>query len=272
MNISQLKAVGDIHEIVPNLFLGNMWSTDPNVLNQHGIQVVLNVSRPETDVNKGRYKLDSHLILQIDDNAHAADKMLKQIIPKAMRYLDTYLHPSAPEQKRVLTHCVAGISRSSTIVAAWLMKTYGMSRDKALTMMKSRRSVVHPNDGFMHVLAEWEKYLKRFHAKDATQQRRITTRGRAYNYPNSGEVVAPEPTPNPYTRGPDNRDVKSHLHHLFPDQVDHYENMQNRQFERRFSIIPSEADTLVTPQQAPSYYREFGEKVYSNNDNFRHLY
>jgi len=68
MNLAQLKAVGDIHEIVPNLFLGNMWSTDPNNLNQHGIEVVLNVSRPETEVNKGRYKLHSHMNIKINKN------------------------------------------------------------------------------------------------------------------------------------------------------------------------------------------------------------
>lgn len=264
MNLAQIKAVGNIHEIVPNLFLGNMWSTDPNVLNQHGIQVVLNVSSAETDVNKGRYKLDSHLILKIDDNPRASETMLKEIIPKAMRYIDTYLHPSAPSKKRILVHCVAGVSRSATVVAAWLMKTYGMDRDKVLKLMKSRRSIVNPNHGFMRVLTDWGKYLKRFHAKSATDSRRIVTTGRGYEYPQTNHHVSPNPVPE--------RINSSHLHHMSSDQIDNYGNMQNRQFERRFSVIPSDAKTLVTPQQGPSYYREFEEKIHSNDDHFKHMY
>ena len=304
MNIAQLKAVGDIHEITPNLFLGNMWSTDPNVLNQHGIEVVLNVSREETDVNKGRYKLHSHLVLKIDDNASASQKMLSEIIPKSMRYLDQFLHESAPKQRRVLIHCVAGVSRSSTIVCAWLMKNYGMTRDKALTFMKSRRSVVHPNDGFMKVLQQWETHLKRSEAINASREHRTQTTGRGYNYPGfnrpptnatvasgvvplqssqsleSFESHQPYQTHQPLEynapapmKNPKSKDYNAHLHHIFKgDQLDNYENMQNRQFERRFSVIPSEADELIQPQQAPSYYREFEEKVHSNDDHFRHLY
>lgn len=272
MNPTQLKATGDLHEIVPNLFLGNMWATDPNVLNEHGIEVVLNVSRPETDVNKKRYKLHSHLVLQIDDIASASDKMIKEIIPKAMQYIDQFLHPSAPKQRRVLVHCVAGVSRSTTVVCAWLMKTYGMDRDKALTFVKSRRSIVHPNDGFMNVLKQWETYLKRFYSKSGVRDRRTETTSRGYNYPSTNHNVASGVVPLQYNNN-DKRDWKGHLHHVFQgEQLDHYENMQNRQFERQFSIIPSEADTLVHEQNAPSYYREFEEKIYSNDDHFRHLY
>ena len=303
MNIAKLKAVGDIHEVTPNLFIGNMWSTDPNVLNQHGIEVVLNVSQPETDANKGRYKLHSHLVLQVDDTPSASQQMISEIIPKAMRYLDQFLHPSSPRQRRVNVHCVAGVSRSATVVCAWLMKTYGMSRDKALTFLKSRRSVVNPNEGFMKVLKQWESHLKRAQAMKASKERRTQTTGRSYNYPGinrppTNAVVAPEVVPlqspesfgsfesfqslqspqspfqsNTPAKNPTGKDYNSHLHHIFKgDQLDNYENMQNRQFERRFSVLPSEADEIVHPQQAPSYYREFEEKVHSNDDHFRHLY
>ena len=261
MNLAQLKAVGDIHEIVPGLFLGNMWSTDPNVLNQYGINVVITVARPETDANKGRYKLDSHLVFEIDDNTHASEKMSKEVLPKAIAHIDRYLHPSSPTSKRVLVHCMAGVSRSSTVVIAWIMKRYGYTRDKAIELVRSRRSVINPNDGFMKVLSGWEQYLKRFHWNNAQQFGRVAGGGRSYNYPKVPNNIPKQHRPQ---------------HHLFPGQeIDHFEQMQHRQFERRFSVIPSESHTLDsshTNNLGPSYYREFEEKIHSNDDHFRHLY
>lgn len=273
MYINADSGEGVINEITPNLFLGNMFATDPNILYQYNIDVVLNVSTPQANINNNRYKLKRYLLLPIDDVPSAAPKMINEVIPKAMRFLDQFLHPAAPQKTRVLVHCHAGVSRSATVVLAWLMKHFKLDRDKALSFLRSRRSIVNPNEGFMNILKQWENYLKRFHRDDAVGQRRDTTRGRAYNYPGINSkyedfAVAPGVVPLK-----DNRDYKSHLkHHLFQDQIDHYDNMQIRQFERRFSVIPSESDTLVKPQEAPSYYREFEEKMHSNDDHFKHLY
>jgi len=276
MNFTQIKSGGDIQEVIPNLFIGNMWSTDPNVLHQHGIEVVLNVAQPEIDANKGRYKLHSYLVLQVDDTPSASKKMISEIIPKAMTYIDQFLHPSAPKQRRVLVHCAAGVSRSATVVIAWLMKTYLMDRDKAYTLLKSRRNIIQPNEGFMEILKQWGQYMKRYTAVSATRERRTHTTGRAYNYPGinhpyihdgvGGDVV-PVPVDNR------NNNYNKHLHHLFQgDQLDNYENMQNRQFERQFSVLPSETNTLTHPQEAPSYYREYEEKIHASDDHFKHLY
>lgn len=250
---SQISNSGNINEIIPNFFLGNMWSTEPNVLNQYGIDCVLNVSDLSTDMNKGRYKLTEHRVIKINDYPNASDKMLREVLPQAMRFLDKYLHPEAPSNKRVLCHCAAGISRSATVVIAWMMKTYGMSKDKALQFVKSRRPIINPNSGFMKTLDVWEKYLKRTHMNKAAMSRRDNRGSKGYNHPGITK------------------------HHLFPaDAVnadDHYHVQQLRQFERQFSVLPSETNTLQSvKQQAPSYYREFEEKVYSNDDDFKHLY
>ncbi|KAJ0797969.1 putative phosphoric monoester hydrolase [Helianthus annuus] len=59
----------------------------------------------------------------------------------------------------VLVHCFAGRSRSATVVVAYLMKTHGMSSSKALNLVKSKRSVVAPNAGFILQLQSYEKSL-----------------------------------------------------------------------------------------------------------------
>jgi protein-tyrosine phosphatase len=49
----------------------------------------------------------------------------------------------------VLVHCNKGVSRSASFVIGYLMKTGGLRLDAALELLKSKRSIVQPNDSFM---------------------------------------------------------------------------------------------------------------------------
>ncbi|KAI5782796.1 protein-tyrosine phosphatase-like protein [Pyronema domesticum] len=62
---------------------------------------------------------------------------------------------------RVLVHCVEGVSRSPSIVLAYLMSERGMSYKQALRVVKLRRGVVCPNLGFERQLKEWEKMCEK---------------------------------------------------------------------------------------------------------------
>ena len=58
-------------------------------------------------------------------------------------------------------HCMNGVSRSAMVVAAYLMKREGWSRDQTIEYLRMRRPGVRPNPAFMKLLAEWEPPLKR---------------------------------------------------------------------------------------------------------------
>ncbi|EFX83149.1 hypothetical protein DAPPUDRAFT_302119 [Daphnia pulex] len=58
----------------------------------------------------------------------------------------------------VLVHCHAGISRSATIVAAFLMIKRGMTAQEAIRVIRSRRSI-RPNAGFMQQLCDLNETL-----------------------------------------------------------------------------------------------------------------
>ena len=60
---------------------------------------------------------------------------------------------------KVFVHCLAGISRSPTIVIAYLMWTKKMSFDDALKFVQSKRFIVYPNPGFREQLQLFEKEL-----------------------------------------------------------------------------------------------------------------
>jgi len=63
-------------------------------------------------------------------------------------------------QKSTLVHCFAGISRSPSIVIAYLMKEYGMTYFSAFKMCKEKRCIVCPNNGFRKQLRKYEDFLE----------------------------------------------------------------------------------------------------------------
>lgn len=53
---------------------------------------------------------------------------------------------------KVLVHCYFGISRSASVVIAYMMKKYNLSYHEAFGKVKSQRSIVYPNPGFVSQL------------------------------------------------------------------------------------------------------------------------
>lgn len=59
-----------------------------------------------------------------------------------------FIESAMARGKRVLVHCLAGISRSPTIVCAHLMLKYGMNAIGALDAVRRARPFVEPNPAF----------------------------------------------------------------------------------------------------------------------------
>ncbi|KAK4309430.1 hypothetical protein Pmani_018927 [Petrolisthes manimaculis] len=65
------------------------------------------------------------------------------------------IHTTISSGGCVLVHCIAGISRSTTIIAAYLIKHHNMNPNEAVTFIKEKRPFVNPNSGFIHQLHEY---------------------------------------------------------------------------------------------------------------------
>lgn len=63
---------------------------------------------------------------------------------------------------RRYVHCVAGVSRSSTITLAYIMPWLGLDFESAFAFLRSRREFASPNFGF-------EIQLKDFHEENESQ-------------------------------------------------------------------------------------------------------
>eukprot|EP00759_Apiculatamorpha_spiralis_P045148 PhF_6_TR419/c0_g1_i1/m.134 len=57
----------------------------------------------------------------------------------------------------VLVHCQMGVSRSASVVAAFLVHQYKAPLEKVIPFMEERRSCVSPNPGFLRQLEKWQQ-------------------------------------------------------------------------------------------------------------------
>jgi len=62
----------------------------------------------------------------------------------------------------VLFHCQLGVSRSATLVIAYLMWEHGWSCDETFQYVQHMRLIIDPNIGFLSQLQDWEEKLKKY--------------------------------------------------------------------------------------------------------------
>lgn len=126
-------------EILPGLWIGNLSSAlDTETLKHNGIFSVLSAMRGRVTVHETFIK---HQI-QLDDTAD--EDILIHFLPCI-----TFIQAELDKKRGVLVHCQAGMSRSASIVAAYLMYSKKMTVEEALETIRRVRPDTQPNDGFM---------------------------------------------------------------------------------------------------------------------------
>ncbi|CAF1107618.1 unnamed protein product [Adineta steineri] len=60
----------------------------------------------------------------------------------------------------VLVHCACGVSRSTTMCCAYLMKYHSMSVEQAMIHLRSRRHIVQPNTAFLRQLIHYNEQIE----------------------------------------------------------------------------------------------------------------
>ena len=129
-----------------DLYLGGVMDVQPEFLQSHNIKIIINVAKEcnydltnlphcqyyHYDIVDDNYDISAHFdtIIQILNNKSISDG--------------------------VLIHCFAGMSRSPTIILAYLIRVHRMSLLDGLNSMLSKRPI-RPNPYFMEQLMTYER-------------------------------------------------------------------------------------------------------------------
>lgn len=148
-------------EIMPFLFLGNE-SDAKNCenLEKKGIYYILNVTKNIPFYNLTNSKNNDvngtsnfvHKRIAVND---CENQNLKNHFGEASNFIDQ----AKLNNQKVLVHCQAGISRSPTIVIAYLMSRYNMNLNDAYDRVKLFRPIIGPNLIFMNQLQDYDSSL-----------------------------------------------------------------------------------------------------------------
>ncbi|XP_040591897.1 dual specificity protein phosphatase 13 isoform X3 [Mesocricetus auratus] len=148
-----------INEVWPNLFLGDAYAArDKSRLLQLGITHVVNVAAGKFQVDTGakfyRGTPVEYYGIEADDNPFF--DLSVYFLPVA-RYIRDALNTP---QSRVLVHCAMGVSRSATVVLAFLMIFENMTLVDAIQTVQAHRDIC-PNSGFLRQLQVLDNRLRR---------------------------------------------------------------------------------------------------------------
>ncbi|XP_017727398.1 dual specificity protein phosphatase 13 isoform X4 [Rhinopithecus roxellana] len=157
--VRQAAMLNHIDEVWPSLFLGDAYAArDKSKLTQLGITHVVNAAAGKFQVDTGakfyRGMSLEYYGIEADDNPFF--DLSVYFLPVA-RYIRAAL--SIP-QGRVLVHCAMGISRSATLVLAFLMIYENMTLVEAIQTVQAHRNIC-PNSGFLRQLQVLDNRLGR---------------------------------------------------------------------------------------------------------------
>jgi len=151
------KNVDVIIEAAPGvggLHLGDFSSTqDSAYLTKNKISCILTVA--DTDlVTCSKEIIRNHKVIKaLDVPEYKLNTHFKECFQ--------FIHDQRNKGNSVLVHCMAGISRSASIVIGYLMTVYPtMNFDTAFHHVRKRRRVIRPNDGFLEQLRQYDKQME----------------------------------------------------------------------------------------------------------------
>ena len=191
-----MLADADAHEILPGLWLGSEAAArGAGFLRGAGIAAVVNCavdSEPLPEAARaacgvGFFRWIKIVDLPGADNRRGIDEGLAALAEAVAHAAAA--PPGAP--RGVLVHCIAGVSRSATVVIAHLVAARGMSLLDAAGLVKKTRKVVLPNVGFFAALIKLEREVRgESSLPDNALELHTSTPMTAVRVKNAGAVIA----------------------------------------------------------------------------------
>lgn len=136
--------------ILENLYLGALYDiSNYELLTNLGITHIITVSKGILPLYPEKF---TYKTIQIDDSP---DENLIKHLDSSYEFIEKALSNSG----KVFVHCAYGISRSPSVVIAYLMKKYSWNYDTTFKFVFNKRNKIYPNEGFIKQLLEYERTL-----------------------------------------------------------------------------------------------------------------
>ncbi|XP_023284480.1 dual specificity protein phosphatase 22 [Seriola lalandi dorsalis] len=135
-----------ISKVLPDLYLGNFKDArDRELLARHNITHILSIHDTAAPI------LEEMTYLCISAADHSKQNLIQYFRDSIM-----FIHESRLKGEGCLVHCVAGVSRSVTLVVAYIMTVTGCGWVESLAAVRAARPCAGPNLGFLRQLEEFE--------------------------------------------------------------------------------------------------------------------
>lgn len=142
------------NEIIPRLYVSDMYTaTDAPTLERLQITHVVSVV---TDIGT-YYPYPPNVKLLHLPIIDTISSNIARYFDDAVEWIKNAMDED--ESANVVVHCMCGVSRSPSLVIAYLMAARGMSLSGSLTHVKAKRRISDPNSGFLDQLADYEQKL-----------------------------------------------------------------------------------------------------------------
>lgn len=153
-NLNRMTFLMSISEITPQLFISGQMAATIEQVQKLGITYIVNVAIESAIIPYPKtIKMEKFDI--IDFPTAPISNYFNSLTDKI------HAHLSANKQNKVLVHCMAGISRSTTIICAYLMRYMNLTLKEAYLLCKKNRPICFPNLGFWNQLIAYEHQLKK---------------------------------------------------------------------------------------------------------------
>ena len=141
--------IPQVSEITPYIYLTSVYGASKDNIYKRSVTLLVNAAQ---ELPKQEMAGVESIKLFLEDTPYANINVYFDRIADKMQQ-----HVS--RGGKVLVHCVLGVSRSTSLVIAYLMKYKKMTLKDAFNLVSSRRPCVRPNQGFWRQLIDYEKQL-----------------------------------------------------------------------------------------------------------------
>lgn len=130
-----------------NIYIGNYGdATNKGFLKSLGITHIVNCA---SEIENAFPQAFAYYNLYMNDNQ---EEFVSHLFNPVLLWIQ-----EAVKKGRVLIHCAAGISRSATIIVAYLADKYNLPIPEALGFLRHKYRMANPNQNYFRQLLEWKQ-------------------------------------------------------------------------------------------------------------------